>query len=246
MITTAIITALENELAGLVEGWKQSQILIGGKPVPCYETDGIVAVAAGIGCRRAEAAARVLTAKFKPQMFISAGLAGALIRSLKIGSIVLPNVIVDGQSGAEYRCDVGGEVIGGGILVTASQIAGTTDKQRLVEQFHALIVDMEAAGVARIAREAGTGFRCVKAISDEANFEMPPLNSFVTTDGKFDAGAYGRWVLLRPQYWWRTAMLGRNSARASRELCNWLQQNLRNGLRPGKVVKLNEAEYSKN
>lgn len=245
MTRAVIIAALENEISPLVQDWARSQILIGGKPVPCYEREGVIAVAAGIGAKRAEAAARIVSTKFKPQMLISAGLAGALIRSLKVANIVLPNVIVDAESGAEYRCNVGGEVIGGGVLVTASQIAGAADKQALVERFHALIVDMEAAGIAKIAQESGIGFRCVKAISDELEFIMPPLNEFVNSDGTFDTTAYARWVSLRPQYWARTLQLGRNSSRAARELCSWLQQNLRSGLRPAKVVTLNEAEYSK-
>jgi hypothetical protein len=75
---------------------------------------------------------------------------------------------------------------------------------------------------------------------------MPPLNDFVKADGSFDTAAYIRWLAVHPHHWWPTVVLGRNSARASLALCNWLQQNLRTGLRPAKVVTLNEAEYLKN
>ena len=79
------------------------------------------------------------------------------MRSLKVGNIITPNVIMNSASGTEYRCDQGG-----GILVTAGEIAGNTSKQALVEKFHALAVDMEAAAVAEVAKNAQIGFRCVK------------------------------------------------------------------------------------
>lgn len=246
MTRTAIIAALERELLPLVKAWKQSTLMIDGKPVRCYATDDAVALAGGIGSGRAEAAARAVVEQYRPEMLVSAGLAGALIHSLKVGNIVLPNVIVDAETGSEYRCNVAGDVIGGGILVTAPEVAGVNTKPELVQRFHALVVDMEAAGVARVAQEQGTGFRCVKAISDEAGFGMPPLNRFVDANGRFQQGRFVRWLVWRPQHWAKTLALGRNSARASRALCDWLRQNQGLPLQSARVVTLKEAEYSKN
>ena len=72
-------------------------------------------VISGIGYASAQLAAQAAIAKYQPQMLISAGVAGALIRSLRVGNIITPNVIIDAVSGTEYRCDQGG-----GILVTAA------------------------------------------------------------------------------------------------------------------------------
>ncbi len=246
MSSIAIIAALESELQPLVTKWSRSTVTFNGRTMRCYGRDNALAVVGGIGRRHAEAAARAVVEKYHPEMLVSAGLAGALIGSLKVGNIVLPNVIVDAETGLEYRCDAGGDVIGGGILVTAPEIAGTNRKVGLVDRFHALVVDMEAAGVAKVAQERGTGFRCVKAISDEADFVMPPLNQFVDDNGQFQQGRFVRWLSLRPQYWAKTVALGRNSARANRALCDWLRQNLSGKLQPARVVTLKEAEYSKN
>lgn len=246
MSRIAIIAALESELQPLVRKWKKSALSVNGKKLPCYSNDDVVAVAAGIGCRWAEAAAHAIVEEYRPEILVSAGLAGALIRSLKVGSIVLPNVIVDAATGSEYRCDLGGEVIGGGVLVSATEIAGAGNKSALVERFHALVVDMEAAGVAKVAQQRGTGFRCIKAVSDESDFAMPPLNEFVNREGSFQQARFVRWLAVRPQYWAKTIALGRNSARASRALCEWLRQNLGGKLQPARVVTLKEAEYLKN
>ena len=47
------------------------------------------------------------------------------------------------------------------------------------------MVDMEGAAVAQVAKEHGLEFAAVKAISDDADFPMPPLNRFIDENGKF-------------------------------------------------------------
>jgi nucleoside phosphorylase len=242
MNTIAIVAALDRELKPLVDGWNPSTVVFQGKAFRVFEhkqeQENLVAVAGGIGCRSAELAARAVIAQYRPQALISAGLAGALIRSLKVGCIVTPNVIMDGINGNEYRCTLGEGLIAGGVLVSASEIAGQESKQKLVENFHALAVDMEAAAVAEVAREAGIGFCCVKAISDESSFPMLPLNQFVTAEGDFLTGKFALWAALRPWIWPRVIVLGRNSRRATRALCDWLKAHVTSNLRPGKVVRL--------
>src|SRR5215470_4085135 len=123
MKKAAIIAALDRELHPLVEGWARTFLQSGGRSLVCYEHKDMVAIAGGIGCERAEQAARAAVASFQPEVLISAGLAGALIRSLKVASIVTPNVIVDAARGVEYRCQLGGDVVGGGVLVSSGAIA---------------------------------------------------------------------------------------------------------------------------
>jgi len=243
MNTIAIVAALDRELQPLVEaqGWKQSSIAFNGKTFKVYEQENVVAVAGGIGCRAAERAARAVVSQYRPQALISAGLAGALIRSLKVGCVVTPNVIMDGRNGNEYRCTLGQGLIAGGVLVSANEIAGRESKQKLVEDFHALAVDMEAAAVAEVARESGIGFCCVKAISDESSFSMLPLNQFVNAEGDFLTAKFAVWAVVRPWTWLRVMALGRNSRQAARELCDWLKTHVTRSLQPGKVVRLEPA-----
>jgi len=239
----AIIAALNRELHPLVDGWTRTRLEASGKSLPCYECEDAVAVAGGIGGERSEQAARAVVAKYQPKVLISAGLAGALIRSLKVASIVTPNVIVDAASGAEYRCQLGGDVVGGGVLVSSQGIAGAEAKTGLVERCHALVVDMEAAGVARVAEETRTGFRCVKAISDELDFNLPPLQRFVDKEGAFQNGRFAAWAALRPWCWASVIQLARNSARATKALSAWLEKNLAGNLVSATVVTLKGAEY---
>jgi adenosylhomocysteine nucleosidase len=246
MSSIAIITALERELHPLVDEWNSSPLHSNGRTFRCYHSGELIAVAGGIGCKHAELVARAVMENYRPQVLISAGLAGALIRSLKVGSIVIPNVVVDAATGTEYRCNVSGDVVGGGVLVSAEEIAGAASRASLVERFHALVVDMEAAGVARVAKESNAGFRCVKAISDEFDFVMPPLNYFVDGEGGFQTRQFLAWAALRPQHWSAIIRLSRNSSRATRALCEWLRKNLAGNPPAATVVTLSGAEYSKN
>jgi nucleoside phosphorylase len=244
MSKIAIIAAMEREIAPLVRGWQRGTLSSGQREFRCFERDGVVAVISGIGCNNAELAARALVAQYRPAILISVGLAGALIRSLKAGSVFTPNVVVDAADGAEYRCTADSNHVSGGVLVSAGEIAGTQAKQELVNRFHGLVVDMEAAGVAKAAQEAQIGFRCVKAISDEADFIMPPMGKFLNAAGEFQSGKFALWAAVRPWQWLGVVALARNSKRAIQALCKRLQADLAGGLSPKEVVTLNKAEFS--
>lgn len=239
----AIVAAMERELKPLVQGWALNILNVAGRTLVCHESGDTVVVFCGMGSKRAEQAARAVVERYQPQILVSAGVAGALIRSLKVGNLVLPNVIVDGATGIEYRCAAGGQVVGGGVLVSTFEIAGLESKAELVECFHALVVDMEAAGVVRVAMEKDLAFRCVKAVSDEYDFPLPPVGRFIGVDGSFQTGKFARWVAVRPQYWLATMALGRNTRKAVRVLCDWLKKHLESNLQASKVVTL-DGEFS--
>lgn len=250
MSKIAIIAAMEREIAPLVRGWQRATLssaptLSSNKrEFSCFERDGVVAVVSGIGCKNAELAARAVVAQYRPSILISVGLAGALIRSLKAGSVFTPNLVVDAADGAEYRCTADSNHVSGGVLLSAGEIAGAQAKQELVNRFHGLVVDMEAAGVAKVAQEAQIGFRCVKAISDEADFMMPPMGKFVAAAGNFQTGKFALWAAMRPWQWATVAALARNSKRATLALCNRLQADLAGGSPSKEIATLNKAEFS--
>jgi adenosylhomocysteine nucleosidase len=239
----ALIVAMEREVQPLVRTWQRTSLNDGSRSLVAFEQGDAAVVIGGIGRKNAEIAVRATVARYQPGTLVSAGLAGALIRSLKAGSVVTPNVVVDAADGTEYRCTAAeGGVVGGGMLVTANEIAGAETKAMLVDEFHALVVDMEAAGVAKAAQEMQISFRCVKAISDEADFVMPPLAKFVDGDGKFQSGKFAAWAAVRPWQWARVAELGRNSRQATTALCQWLEKHLFSGVTPAEVVTLDRAE----
>jgi adenosylhomocysteine nucleosidase len=240
----AIIAAMEREISPLVRGWQKASLPFGDRKFTAFERDGVVAVVSGIGCKNSELAARAVMAQHRPTLLISVGLAGALIRSLKVGSVFTPNVVVDAADGAEYRCTADGNRVSGGVLVSTKEIAGAEAKRELVNRFHGLVVDMEAAGVAQVAQQEKIGFRCVKAISDEADFAMPPMGKFLNTAGEFQSGKFALWAALRPWQWTRIVALARNSRRAISAMSDRLRNDIASTLPPREIVTLDRAEFS--
>lgn len=239
MSTIAIIAALDRELAPLVRNWRSNQITEQGQTFRVFEHEKTVAVAGGIGPQAAAQAARAIIRHYKPQVLLSAGLAGGLIHSVKVGSVITPAIVIDAATGTDYHCESGET-----ILATAPEITGTASKQALADRFHAIAVDMEAAAVAEVARQEQITFRCVKAISDEVDFAMPPLNQFVDQRGRFQNARFTAWLVVHPQYWAATAALARNSKSASQALCKYLSEHVLGGFHSGLVDKIEGAELS--
>jgi hypothetical protein len=82
---------------------------------------------------------------------------------------------------------------------------------------------MEAAVVASTAAAHGIAFAATKVISDEHDFEIPGMSSFITTEGQFRTLSFVLFAAVRPWLWSGVVILARNSARAARALATNLQ-----------------------
>jgi adenosylhomocysteine nucleosidase len=233
MSMIAIVAALDIELAPLVRDWQSRVLSYEGREFRVHEHANQAAVAGGIGRVAATLAARAMVTRYHPQLLISAGVAGALSPELKAGSLFTPYRVIDSSNSTEYTA-----AAGNGILVTAGKIVNSSEKKLLRSKFHAAAVDLEAAAVAEVARQERIDFRCVKAISDEADFEMPPLGLFVDEKGQFRTAKFVLWGAFHPLRWPAIAALGRNTSRASKALCDWLARLSRTDFDTGKTTQV--------
>jgi adenosylhomocysteine nucleosidase len=112
------------------------------------------------------------------------------------------------------------------VLASAPGIASVDEKRRLFASYKASAVDMEAATVARIARAHELGFHAIKAISDEATFELQELARFATHDGQFREAAFAAHATVRPQMWAKLFQLAGNSKRAIEALTAELESQI--------------------
>ena len=218
---------MKEEIAPLVRGWKARQIWHDGRSYPYFESGGngarrVVAVCSGIGEEQGRRATEAVIQQAHPSKMLSVGFAGALDASLKVADIVEPRIVVNSRDGS--RTDTGR---GNGAVVSAQAVAGPEQKRRLASAFGAIAVDMEGASVALGAQAHGLEFAALKAISDELDFAMPPMNQFVSSEGKFRYARFTLHVALRPWLWGRTVALARNSLRASHALCAAVEGYLR-------------------
>jgi len=236
----AIVASLEREVRPLIEHWQICEREYEGRKFKFFENDRAVLVCGGIGAGAARRACEAVIALYQPSLVVSAGFAGALQAELRIGSTLTPRVVVDASDGS--RTDTG---LGSGVLVSLDSVAGPEQKAKLAKAYGAQAVDMEAAAVARGAEARGVHFRAIKAISDAPDFAMPSMERFIHPNGEFQTARFVFYVVLRPWLWGRVIKLARNSAQASRELCNRLDRfnsqyvdNIEPGLRPMRSAKL--------
>jgi adenosylhomocysteine nucleosidase len=218
-VTIAVVAALEREIKPLVRNWRVSNQQHEGREFRFFEHDDKVVVCGGIGPEAARRAAEAVITISAPRVIYSVGFAGALDPALKVGDLVHPRRIVNASDGSSV--DLGG---GTGVLVSFAAVASPKQKQKLRESFQAQAVDMEAAAVARAAEARGVPFLAVKVISDEFDFEFPSMERFVDARGKFSQSRFAFFIAVRPWLWMKVAKLARDSGRASRALCDWLQK----------------------
>lgn len=222
-VAIAIVAAMEREISPLVREWRVNDRQHEGRRYKFFEHANAVLVCGGIGAQAAARAAQAVVELYGPDAMVSAGFAGSLSPELRVGQIFLPSRVSDAASGKIYEAECGAGT-GGGMLLTIAEIAGREEKHRLVEHFQARALDMEAAAVAEVAAKSDLRFMAVKAISDEMEDELPPMQEFVRSDGRFATGRFLLYVVLRPWVWPAIFRLTQNASEASRNLSSALRR----------------------
>jgi adenosylhomocysteine nucleosidase len=210
----AIIAAMQVELAPLLSTLTPRHIV----GVDVFELPDAVVAVGGIGERFARHAAEVAMEQAQPTTLISAGIVGAISARLKVGDVGRIREVVDVATGERYPTKGGGEWV----LATSQVVSDVAEKRELLAKFGADVVDMEAATVARLAKERGVEFQSIKAISDDAASDMPPMNRFIQ-QGRFDVRRFLIYVALHPRWWGTLRKIKRNSEIATANLCRELE-----------------------
>jgi len=222
-----IIAAMEREIRPLVRFWRVKYELYQGREYKLFERGQAVAICGGIGSESTRRTTEALVALRRPRALVSVGFAGALNPELQVGQVISPSRVIDMSDGSATNTMTAEAQHG--ILLSTSSIAGAVQKAKLRAAYSADAVDMEAAAVARIASLRGLQFFAVKAISDDATFEMPEIGQFVV-NGQFQSTRFTFHMALRPQLWGRALHLARNSKLASEALCEELNRMLGEGV----------------
>lgn len=222
----AIVVAMEREIAPLVSGW---QVYLGNSQ-KYFELGNAIVVCGGLGSAAAKDAAEAVIVRRNPELIVSAGYAGALTPTRAPGDLVTPAEIIDAQTGEHLATSQGS-----GVLVSTSVVASVKEKRALAQRFSAEAIDMEAAAVARVAQAYGREFVALKAISDELDFELPPMDRFISANGDFQTARFALHAALHPSLWPAVRKLARNSQRATLTLCAALE-HLINGKDPAALL----------
>jgi adenosylhomocysteine nucleosidase len=215
----AIVAALEREVRPLIKQWRSVEREHDGRKYKFFENERAVLVCGGMGQEAARRATEAIINLYAPVLVQSAGFAGALDPTLKVGTVLTPICVIDAKDGSRIEAGVGYWV-----LVSVDQPASVKQKAKLAQAYWAHAVDMEAAAVARAAQAHDITFVGLKVISDEADFEIPPMERFIGRDGQLRTAPFLAYVAVRPWLWLRIFQLASNSSTAAAALCEWLEQ----------------------
>ena len=215
---TAIIAALPGEVAPLLRrgGFDAHPV---ANRVYMHERGDLIIAYAGIGAARVTLACEAVSNAAEVERFVSVGWAGALDPGIAAGAIVRPAEVVDEADRERFPC--AGEYAPR-VLLTVNRVLDKRAKINAAVTFYADLVDMEAVHVARFANRVGAEFRCIKAVSDGFQDELPDLNRFTSKDGQFMTGKFVAWAALRPWWWSAVARMGAHSERSAQRLCDTL------------------------
>lgn len=205
-----IAAAFPGELKPLVRGWEKRGDLFYGH---LGKRDAL-AIAGGIGAAAATRACEQLLSSGPLDAPVSIGWAGSLSCGLKPPQAVAVREAIDAATGESFVTSNGE----GQCLITLDRVADSQEKRRLAQQYQAVLVDMEAAAAARIARTRNLSFYCFKAISDGPNDHLPDFNRFTSAEGRLRLPALMTYAVAHPKYWGPLRTLARNSRQAAQEL----------------------------
>lgn len=219
-----LIAALPGELKPLVKGWRRAGVDVQGsrKWVLVRGEDTWVAVCAGMGAEAALRAFALAESDGPLDLVLSVGWAGSIREGVRAGSVHVPTVVIDAQTGEQFSLNSGERRCG---LVTTARVADAGEKARLAATYPgAVLVDMEAAVVARLAEIRKIPLLCVKGVSDATGAELPDLNPFIDPRGQMRMVSFVVYAACRPKYWRTLAHMGRNSARAAENMRDLILQ----------------------
>jgi len=213
-----IIAAMPGELKPLVHGWKPLRTRNGEAAwIGNMDSTECVAVCAGMGQEAAERACAIASESAPLHALVSIGWAGALSCGVQPANAYIVNEVVDAATGERFATTSSFASANPSLLklVTIDHVAHPAEKRRLAENYRAVLVDMEAATVARFARSRGIAFYCLKAVSDVAGEVLPDFSQYTDDQGQLRLPALLAHVAIRPRYWPGLARIGTNGRKGA-------------------------------
>lgn len=151
--------------------------------------------------------------------FVSTGYCGALDNGLTplrivVASEVNGSAVNRPATESDYTC---------GRVLSQDRVACTVEEKARLRETGAIAVEMEAAGVARVAREADVPFYCVRVVTDTASEALPlDFNRMRDARGRFGKARILASAARRPRILPELMKLQRTSKSASLALGDFI------------------------
>ena len=128
----------------------------------------MVAIVTGMGTELATAGTTRLLDAVQVERVVVVGITGAVENETPIGTLVLPEVVVNGATGDEYRPAPLGEGTPAGAMWTTDHLITDLDEIARLRARGVVSLDMETAAIAALCERRGIPWSVFRVISDRA------------------------------------------------------------------------------
>jgi adenosylhomocysteine nucleosidase len=212
-------------IAAMVQELKPLARTLGLRPLASEPTlyvgtvDGldVVATASSMGTDAAASVTRRLLTDYDIDHVVGIGIVGGMGPDVAIGDLVVPEVVIDGESGAaRYPHPVATFVPTGKLVTSTALINDKSGLPGLIAD-GVIAVDMETSAIGAVCDEHACPWSVVRAVSDWADDEntTDDVVGMAHPDGRANVPAVVRFVLTRPWRLPHLARLGRGMVAAT-------------------------------
>jgi nucleoside phosphorylase len=198
----AFVCAMPMELQPLVKKLALRKSVFGGVVVRSGSVDGrdIVAIVTGMGTKRATQGVEQLLDAVSVERVVVVGITGAVDNVTPIGTLVVPEVVVDSATGTEYRPHALGEHPPHGVMWTTDELLTAPDVLRVLRDRGVVSLDMETAAIAASCETRAIPWSVFRVISDRASGGSVDSEVFHLSnqDGTPNPRAIVRYFLTHP------------------------------------------------
>ncbi|HEX6475815.1 MAG TPA: hypothetical protein VF005_00965 [Acidimicrobiales bacterium] len=199
---TAFICAMPMELRPLARKLSLHRTKVGGVTVSSGTLGDreVVAIVTGMGPKLATEAARRLLDAVPVERVVVVGITGAVENETPIGTLVRPEAVVDGATGAEHRPAPLGEGTARGKMWTTETLITDADVISGLRAKGVVSLDMETAAIAEVCEQRGIPWSVFRVISDRATDGSIDQEVFELSnqDGTANSAAVARYFLRHP------------------------------------------------
>jgi adenosylhomocysteine nucleosidase len=167
----AFVCAMPIELAPLVRMLSLTETEVNGTTLHTGTLEGreVVAIITGMGTKLATDATTRLLDAVAVRWVLVVGITGALESETPIGALVLPEIVENSETGAEFRPAPLGDGVPHGTMWTTNGLTTNLDDLARLRARGVVSLDMETAAIAEVCEARGIPWSVFRVISDRAN-----------------------------------------------------------------------------
>lgn len=159
------------ELAPLVDTVPLTETQVGGVTMWEGRVDGhdVVAIVTGMGTALATAGTRRLLDAVQVRWVLVVGITGALENETPIGTLVVPEVVVNSETGREFRPALLVDATPAGKMWTTNGLTTQSSDLAALRARGVVSLDMETAAIAELCEARDIPWSVFRVISDRAS-----------------------------------------------------------------------------